>query len=209
MDRPLQHPAGITAHGYERLDTQVKSPADWISPGSLDIQEYMSDPPAADFPKISLLDTDHVFGVGGDGSWVWKSFLRGYNVIFMDPYRSTEMKNDLGLDVESARKAMGQTLAMARRLELGSVSPRNDLASTGYCLAAPGRQYLVYLPDGGAVTVDLSAAERPLYVEWLHPLDSSVTRGEPAPGGTKREFQAPFGGDAVLFLSATERDARR
>jgi hypothetical protein len=37
------------------------------------------------YGKAKLLDTDHDFGVGGDQKWVWKAFLRGHNVLFMDP----------------------------------------------------------------------------------------------------------------------------
>ena len=34
------------------------------------------------------------------------------------------------------------------------MAPRGDLASTGYCLANPGKEYLVYIPEGGEVTVE-------------------------------------------------------
>lgn len=80
------------------------------------------------------------------------------------------------------------------------MTPRSDLSSSQYCLANPGREYLVYLPDGGEVTVDLSAATGALAVEWLDPRTGSVTPGEPAAGGARRRFQAPFAGDVVLYL---------
>jgi len=35
-----------------------------------------------------------------------------------------------------------------------------------YCLAQPGGQYAVYFPDGGDVSLDLSAAEGPLRLRW-------------------------------------------
>jgi hypothetical protein len=41
---------------------------------------------------------------------------------------------------------MGDTLTYAQRMGLASMAPRNDLASTTYCLAHPGMEYLVYLP---------------------------------------------------------------
>ena len=83
--KPKQHPVGITGHGAERLASMLASPADWISPGRAD--GYGDDPPAWEGKKVSLLDTDHIWGVGGNhrrGSW--KSFVRGHNPIFMDPY---------------------------------------------------------------------------------------------------------------------------
>jgi hypothetical protein len=62
--KPKQHPVGLTGHGAERLASLLASPADWVSPGRQD--GYGEDPPAWDGRKVSLLDTDHVWGVGGD-----------------------------------------------------------------------------------------------------------------------------------------------
>jgi hypothetical protein len=84
--KPKQHPVGLTGHGSETNDEMIASPADWFSPGSSQWPDLKADPRAVDGKKVSLLDTDHVFGVGGDQKWVWKAFLRGHNVLFMDPY---------------------------------------------------------------------------------------------------------------------------
>src|SRR5690606_2120340 len=78
--KPRQPPVGITGHGAERLDSMLASPADWISPGRAD--GFDENPRRWDGEKVSLLDTDHVWGVGGSADWVWKSFLRGHNVLF-------------------------------------------------------------------------------------------------------------------------------
>jgi len=83
------------------------------------------------------------------------------------------------------------------------MTPRNDLASTQYCLADPGKEYLVYLPEGGEVTVDLTAASGTLTVEWFNPGTGTATDGGTAPGGAKRAFKAPFGGHAVLYVWRT------
>ena len=62
--KPKQHPVGITGHGAERLASMLASPADWISPGRAD--GFGDDPPAWEGKKVSLLDTDHIWGVGGN-----------------------------------------------------------------------------------------------------------------------------------------------
>jgi hypothetical protein len=85
-------------------------------------------------------------------------------------------------------------------MNLADLTPRCELASTQYCLAHPGQEYLVYLPDGGEVTVDLSAAAGPLAVEWMPPVEGVLTPGGTAEGGAARTFTAPFAGDAVLVL---------
>jgi hypothetical protein len=83
------------------------------------------------------------------------------------------------------------------------MTPQGDLASTGFCLANPatsGAEYLVYLPSGGKVTVNLIATSGSLSVEWFNPSTGSITPGVTTSGGTIRTFTAPFTGDAVLYL---------
>ncbi|MDQ1329392.1 MAG: hypothetical protein QG641_2682, partial [Candidatus Poribacteria bacterium] len=87
--KPKQHPVGMTfqyAPGDMR-GTNVNlfnSPADWISPNPEG--GYTDNPPAGDGSKVILSDTDHLWGIGGNQAWVWKSFCRGLNPLFMDPY---------------------------------------------------------------------------------------------------------------------------
>jgi hypothetical protein len=204
-----QHPVGITGHGSEDNATMLASPADWFSPGSNDWPDLKTDPRAVEGKKISLLDTDHVFGVGGDGKWVWKGFMRGHNVLFMDPYNQEDWEfTEQGTAKEaldSARRAMGETLSYATRMDLAETTPHNDLSSTGYCLANPGKEYLVYLPEGGEATVDLTSAKGSLAVEWMRSATGEVTKGEAVEGGEKRTFRAPFAGDAALFLHTGTR----
>lgn len=80
------------------------------------------------------------------------------------------------------------------------MSPHSDLASTKYCLAVPGAEYVVYLPDGGSVTVDLSAAKGELSVEWFDAENAKTVAGKATSGGARRELKAPFGGHAVLYV---------
>jgi len=175
------------------------SPADWISPRQTDSELYKSDPPSADGRKVIIVDTDHLWGIGGNREWVWKSFLRGLNAIYMDPYnRPGEPPAD-----ESVRQNLGYTLRHASRVNLAAMSPRGELASSGYCLAntvTTGAEYLVYLPSGGRVRVNLSASPRELAVEWFNPGKSKRVDGRTTMGGANRFFTAPFSGDAVLII---------
>jgi hypothetical protein len=195
--RPKQHPVGITGHGAERLASMLASPADWISPGSAD--GYRDDPPAWNEKKVSLLDTDHIWGVGGSPAWVWKSFLRGHNPIFMDPYDGAVLGTPGDPRWEPIRQAMGHARRVAERLNLAAMSPHDDLASTQYCLADPGKEYLIYLPDGDEVTVNLTAGS--YRFEWLNPLTGKPAgTGSISAGGGEQRFQAPFEGSALLYL---------
>jgi hypothetical protein len=201
QNKPKQHPIGITGHGAERLQSMLASPADWTSPGRVD--GYAEDPPPWDakHKKVSLLDTDHIWGVGGNADWAWKSFLRGHNPIFMDPYDGSVLGKPGDKRWEPIRRALGQTRRLAERVNLGAMAPAKDLASTGYCLADPAREYLIYVPKGGKATVDLSAAKGELTVEWFNPTNEKTVAGDRVPGGARRDFTAPFEGPAVLYLA--------
>ena len=201
-NKPKRHPVGMTAFDSGRAGSMAAlwaSPADWISPqndGTSD--DYMGNPPPANGRKVVISDTDHLWGVGGGRTWAWKSFTRGFHTIYMDPIR----KPDGTVEPlwKEARKAMGLTLSLAKRMNLAKMVPRNDLASTLYCLANPGTECLAYLPKGGEVTVDLTATRGPFAVEWMHPVDGTITPGQTALGGDKYAFEAPFSGDAVLYI---------
>lgn len=196
---PKQHPIGITGHGAERLQSMLASPADWISPGRND--GFGDDPPAWEGKKVSLLDTDHIWGVGGNGAWVWKSLLRGHNPLFMDPYDGSVLGNRFDPQWEPIRRNLGHALRLARRLDLAAMSAHDELASTGYCLADPGKAYVVYIPVGGKATVALQEAAARFAVQWFAPSTGKTRTGEPVAGGADRKFTAPFSGDAVLYLS--------
>lgn len=222
--KPKQHPVGMTAgfwpaevnRGY--LD---RSPADWVSylfelrPAKGQEAFNVNNPFAADGRKVSIQDSDHwwvvpIYGNAAFGrAWVWKSFCRGHNPILMEhlPPRSfVAGDHPLTLDDPgyiAARTSMGQTRRYAERMNLAAMTPGNDIVSTSYCLANPGREYLIYSPDGGTITVDLSAAANEFAVEWFNPVLDKAIRADTIRGGARRKFQVPFIGDAVLYLVAS------
>ncbi len=198
--KPQQHPVGNTGHGAERLASMLASPAEWVSPGRAD--GFADDPPAWNETRVSLLDTDHIWGIGGDAAWVWKSFLRGHNPIFMDPYDGSVLGQDRGW--EPIRTALGHARRLAERVKLARLQPRNELATTGYCLADPGREYLVYQPHAGeGFSVELNPGTYQL--EWVDPASGTVADAGRivAPGGPQ-PFQANLQNDALLRLSAAD-----
>jgi Family of unknown function (DUF6298) len=220
-----QHPVGITApYPGGNNDDLHRSMADWISPSSNGEEDYESNPPAADGSKVMIADTDHLWGVGGNPGWVWKSFARGLNPIYMDPLDDQKW-NSSRVIFESCRRAMGQTLDYANRMNLATMAPHGELSSTGYCLAGPGENYFVYVPfdvpdaeltrlagsfrgpirhrrwrSKQSVTVNLSAASGAFLVEWFNPSTGETQTRPPVEGGGAYSFTAPFSGDAVLYL---------
>ncbi|MBI2302703.1 MAG: hypothetical protein HYU66_27670 [Armatimonadetes bacterium] len=213
---PKQHPVGMTFQ-YHRATPGTNqglfdSPAEWISPNPQG--GWRDDPPPADGRKVILNDTDHLWGLGGNVDWVWKSFLRGCNPLFMDPYHiagdlatgARTWTDHLGRPRDTdprwdpVRDALGQTLRVAERMDLRRAVPHGELASTGWCLADPGREYAVYLPAGGEVTVDLTAAAGALDVTWFHATGGDGVAGGTVEGGARRALKAPFDGAAAALL---------
>lgn len=206
--RGKSHPVGMTfqySRNPECRGTNAnlfRSPADWISPNpDAGRFNYRTNPPPALGAKVIVSDTDHLWGIGGTSAWVWKSFLRGANPIFMDPYGRGVLEAGPDSKWEPVRRAMGVARRLSEQVDLAAMTPRLELAGSGYCLAEPGRAYIVYLPDGGPVAVDLSGASGPFEARWIHPVEGTATKAKDAvEGGARRTLSAPFPGDAVLHL---------
>lgn len=202
--KPKQHPVGMTAIFPDGDNRDLfASPAEWVSPNG-----DIFTPPVRTGDKVIIADTDHLCGICGDRAWVWKSFTRGENPIFMDQYDDSYKLNGGGYNMNnpndvSLRQNLGYTRIFAERMNLAAMTPHGELCSSEYCLANPaqtGAEYLVYLPAGGNVTVDVSATAGELNSEWFNPETGETTNAGPVTGGASRAFTAPFAGDAVLYL---------
>lgn len=144
-------------------------------------------------------DTGHLCGhVCGDNVWVWKSSTRGLNVLFMEELTPSPTWHD------SARVGMGQVRLFCERVNLAELTPHEALASTAYCLAKPGLEYVVFQPGGrGEFSVNLSDGAGAFAAEWLDVNRDTTSKGETVEGGEHRVFRTPFPGPAVLYLKST------
>lgn len=200
--KAYQHPVGFTVPWPGGSNTDLlNSHADWISPNG-----DLNYPMLGTGNKVVINDTDHIAYPAGDRIWAWKSFTNGLNPAFMDPYDCQAEWSPAGCNPNnpiwvSLRRNLGWILNYSKRLNLEKVTPNPGLASSSYVLASPALgQYLVYLPSGGSVTVDLTGTSGTLNVEWFNPATGAATAAGTTPAGAKPSFTAPFGGDAVLFL---------
>ena len=145
--RPKQHPVGMTFQ-YPGGTNQIliDSHADWISPnpGRTAEESYKERPSPKYVGKVIVNDTDHLWGhTGGDSVWVWKSFMRGLNVLFMEELPPSPAWQD------SARVAMGQVARFPARSTLPTWSP---------CPSCVGPD--MSSPPGGANTSSIRTAAR-------------------------------------------------
>jgi hypothetical protein len=193
-----QHPVGMTFQ-YPGATNRllIDSPADWISPNPGTAEESYKDHPSPRYlGKVVVNDTDHLWGhTGGDSVWVWKSFTRGLNVLFMEELTPSPTWQD------SARVAMGQVRSFAETIDLAHMVPAPELVGTGYLLVSPGKEYLAY-QDGslGEFPIDLRKVAGSFEVRWYNPTSSRFLPGNPVKGGGKRVLTTPFPGQAVVHL---------
>lgn len=198
--KPLQHPVGMTfQHRGGSNQTLLKSPADWISPNPQG--GYKKNPPPHSGEKVILNDTDHLWGIGGNAGWVWQSFLRGHNPIFMDPYDGIVLGTPFNNKWTPIRKAMGTVRQLSREIDLGSLVPMPKAASKGYCLADPGKTYIAFQPDAGkpfSITPDAGRYS----AFWLDPVEGTRQQADElrASGGREYAMQPPAPDLAVLVL---------
>ena len=193
--KPTQHPVGMTFQFKGGTNKNLfDSPADWISPNPEG--GYRDNPPADTRGKVIITDTDHLWGIGGNQAWVWKSFTRGLNPIFMDPYDGIVLGEKLTATYEPIRKSMGYALKLAQQMDLNKCKP---IPNT-YCLANPGKQYIAFQPKKGE-PIKLKLKPGNYRYEWFDPTTGkTVSKGKTRAQKNETNFKNPIDGEAVLYV---------
>lgn len=180
-----RHLIGICGGMDTRCDEFFGLKADWLAPEGwmpegeeapyCEGTKTWGDPPElARGPMI--LDTDHLWGIGGSAEWAWKSFLRGYHPLYMDPCEDFDARifehpwwPDARTNFQ-LRQALGAIQKAAGLVNLSLFRPMNHLASSGLCLAGPSGLIALVEPGGWA---DLSPNVSSF--AWLNPLTGKLT----------------------------------
>jgi hypothetical protein len=118
-----------------------------------------------------------------------------------------EAATDFGLGLSPHAQAIIASMReIGNAIEFVRTKPRNDLlsersANEAYCLAEPGKQYAVYFPDGGAVKLDVSAAQGALEVRWLDVARSAWQQPQTVTAGATLELNAPGKGHWAALIA--------
>jgi len=116
--------------------------------------------------KIYGADTGR-FGNDRDGmERFWHNIFGG-----MASARFHRPDSGLGLGKKAQANIRSMRL-LGNKMNIFTCAPHNDLLSDrkpneAYCLANPGTEYGIYFPDGGEVTLDISAMKKPITIRWL------------------------------------------
>ena len=82
------------------------------------------------------------------------------------------------------------------RFDLAAMAPESDCVAAGLCLAEPGRQYLVFLPGGGDLEIDLAAVPEGarLACEWMDICSGERATVEVEGNGSRTAVKNPLSG---------------
>ena len=187
----------------------------------LDFSEFADDPNIDQFAiqwKVPTIGANHA-----DMITAWNNANGKYNLNLAEPandYGTVEFSRkrnwavamggayimpidwDIAFTAKAYLEDSGRLVRFMESINLSEMVPHDEVitSGTGYCLANPGNEYVIYLPDGGSVTVDLSVVGDTLTVEWYNPKDETYYSGGTITGGGSKSFTPPFSDDVVLHL---------
>ncbi|MBL9188827.1 MAG: DUF5060 domain-containing protein [Opitutaceae bacterium] len=139
------------------------------------------------------------FLAGGGGVEYYFGYQLPENDLVCEDFRSRDRSWDycrIALEFFAAQKIPLAQMANADEL-VGNTKHDNS----AYCFAQPGSLYLVYLPKGGTVPLDLSQASGEFSVSWFNPHEGGAL--QPAgkvTGGAKATLTAPGADDWLAVV---------
>ncbi len=149
--------------------------------------------------KIYGADTGR-YGTDRDGiERFWRNIIGGLaSARFHRPASGLGLSPTAQANIRSARM-------LTDAMSIFRCEPRNDLLSDrepneAYLTAEEGRQYALFFPDGGAVTLDMSGAKGRFRLRWLSILDSRWLPPTPVTAGGTVKLEAPGKGYWAALL---------
>jgi hypothetical protein len=131
---------------------------------------------------------------------MWTAVLSGGHFNYMDD--SLDFGAKPAPDKRAAlHRQIGHLAAFVQPIKLWEMQPGDAPVKSGYAFAMAATNALAaYLPNGGAVTLDLAKLSGAFQARWFDPRGGSF--GEPfgVAGGRAREFKAPDEQDWGLLL---------
>jgi len=116
----------------------------------------------------------------------------------------------LGL-TEKAQANIRSMRILTDEMDIFTCATHNDLLSNrkpneAYCMANPGKEYAVYFPNGGEITLDISALPTGV-LRWLDIPACKWGEPETLTGGQKAILRPPGNGSWVALLKASGDDS--
>lgn len=195
---PYDHP--VTVHNQGSLDAwdpflgntnfDLTSFQDNVSPWNGEAGDWFDDVEGSghtipvSFDETSALDTSERTLAR---RILWEVYVGGANFeMFTQPLNDYEDYDAFWGDMTRAR-------GLVESLPFNEMRPANDLLSggTGFAFAQAGEAYLVFLPNGGDIDLNLVGNSNTFDAFWFDPLDGSIDNLADVVGGSTESFSAP------------------
>ena len=111
-----------------------------------------------------------------------------------------------GIGLSDAAQAVIRSVRdLSDRMEWFDGAPHDDLLgereeNEAYCRALPGREYAVYFPDGGRVTLDLGGLDGDASLIWRRVLESGWSEPRAVQGGSGLPLEPPGPGHWIALV---------
>lgn len=135
-----------------------------------------------------------VYGAGG--LWNWKLFQDEQD---WPDWANSNVSWKEAIQLPGA-DYVGYMASALAGVDIVDISLRHDLAGGQLCLAKPGEVYIVYLPEGGEVT--LAGVSGTLQYRWFDPVKGEFM-SEGNTGVTEPTFDSGGSNPAVLIVTTT------
>lgn len=141
---------------------------------------------------------------------MWTAFVSGINTSYLDESMQPDGKHHgdcRGTSRATLRTQLGYLAAFARRTRFWEMQPSDALLKDGFgFVLSSAREMVVYIPEGGAFTLDLSACPS-VSARWYDPRTSEYRRVSGLRGGSPVTVQTPSPEDWVLWITFAQRTA--
>jgi len=149
-----------------------------------------------------IFDTDWIINDndGGVRKAMWTAVLSGGHFNYMDD--SLEFRANPVADKRVAlHQQISHLAAFVKELRLWEMQPDDALVRTGYAFAmASADKFVAYLPEGGAVTLDLTPFKGQLTTRWFNPREGTFAEPLSINGSQSSTFNAPSAEDWAVHL---------
>lgn len=131
----------------------------------------------------------------------WEIAMAGGYVAYYYTYTAWDVVRPL--DVPPGYAMMKYFGDFWRATEYWKLEPSDKLVSTGYCLANPGREYVVFQKQPAPFTLEIAGSESPLNAAWFNPRTGARTPAFPLNNGTASLTPPSDWGNAPLVFHVT------
>jgi hypothetical protein len=130
-------------------------------------------------------------------------FLRRTRFWRLEPHNELLGRAEESDEERRRRRRVETSIDLQQQLpaEVRNLLKREEIKTQASVLASPGKEYLLYLPQGGSANLELLETVGKIVVRWYDIANDKLTEEETQQGGDYRTFTAPSKGQWVVWIT--------